>query len=102
MRSISRVLIGALCALCVGHATAAHSNEGDPEIDPAVFRSVNRMQLDTAFERIAAQRTAITLYAMLGPSQMDCESATLHEGVETCIVKTVAPRRTAPAALSPN
>jgi hypothetical protein len=102
MRSISRVLLGALFALCVGHATIADANDEEATLDAAVFRSLTRLQLDAAFERIAMQRTSGTLYAMLGPSSMNCESASIHDGVETCIVRTTAPRRSAPAALSQN
>jgi hypothetical protein len=100
MRPTPNIILGALLALCwSGLATANPLDPAQP-LDPAVLRAMTNMQLDSAFERFVSQGNHQAIYRLSGPSSMTCESSGMLDGIETCVVTTVAYSKSTRAALA--
>jgi hypothetical protein len=98
MRLTPRILFGALLALCWSGLATANPRDPTESLDPSVFRALTNMQLDAAFETVVSQGSDQTIYRLCGPSSMTCEADGTSDGIETCVVTTIVPSKSMPAA----
>lgn len=100
MRFISRILIGVSLALCWTGVASADTHDPALSSDPSLFWSVTNVKLDGAFERFVMRESRHSLYGLSGPSSMNCTSAAMSNGIETCVVTTRGRDTSIPAALA--
>ena len=93
------VLLIALLALGWSGVASAEDSKTDV-LEPKALSAMTSVSLDNAFERATSPTHEQTLHGLAGPSQMNCESGTDHDGLETCVVTTEGMLASAPAALA--
>jgi hypothetical protein len=86
MRSLSQILSAVLLALCWSDLALAEPPDASQPLDPAVLATVTDMQLDSAFEKFVSRDKEHSLYALTGPTTMDCRNAPTVNDPETCVV----------------
>lgn len=99
MRPLSRFVLVAALALGWSSLASAGTPDGDPSIDPSHFSMVADVELDSAFESAMGSDIS-ALYALGGPSTMDCKAAVRRGELETCVVRADGDASTVPAALA--
>jgi hypothetical protein len=100
MQPTLKILFGGFLAICWSSLATANPPDPTQSLDPAVLRAITNMQLDSAFERFVSQGSDRAIYHLSGPSSMTCESAGMLDGIETCVVTTMAQSKSRPAALA--
>jgi hypothetical protein len=93
-------LVGALLTLCWSLAASAGAQDA-PQVDEAPsFLSFTNLSLDLAFEEFATRAPNASLRGLAGPSTMNCQTTSLRDGIETCVVTARRSSTSVPSALA--
>jgi len=102
MRPRSRFTLTPLFVSLAVLSLASSASAGNAEqIDPAAFKPITHVSIDSAADRVTAWVDSQLGGILAGPTTMDC-SYSLESGYETCVVRTQGAASTAPASIARN
>ncbi len=101
MPSSHRIFLLALIALGWSSIATAANPTSSSAAEPKLIPTISNFSLDDAFELATTPKRDAAIQALGGPTQMNCDSSTSVDGIETCVVTTKGRFASVPAAPAP-
>lgn len=101
MSSSYKIFLLALIALGWSSIATAANPTSSSAAEPQPIPTISNFSLDDAFELATTPKRNVAIEALGGPTQMDCDSSTSVDGIETCVVTTEGRFASIPAAPAP-